>query len=41
MTADDILKKLREFICDSLYNTHSSLRTVNTIKINKMNWPTN
>jgi hypothetical protein len=41
MTTDDILRKLREFICDSLYNVHSSLRTVNVIKISKMNWPTN
>jgi len=43
MTTDDILRKLREFIFDSLYNVHSSLRTVNVIKIrvSKMNWPTN
>jgi len=41
MTADDILRKLREFVCDSLYNIHSSVRTVNMVKINKMKWPTN
>jgi len=40
MTADNILRKLREFTCDSLYNEHSSLRTVNMTKINKIKCPT-